>query len=317
MRVIEVGPIDAAAPPPRRLTHGPDDGSPRWSPDGRHLAFVREHHGCRSIFVAPLEGGEPFRVSDEGVGATNPSWSPDGKRLAYTVTPLGTPDPDAAPSDAASPQAALSHAHHDNESSSRGGAAGDSLRATRPRVVRGVGERLDGQGWRPPQACIVVTDIETCEHQHVTKGEFADDQVCWSPSGALLGFTSDREPERNDRVFRSDLWIVPASGGEPQRLTRGLGAVRFPAFSSDGRWIAHVGGEDGDAFWDKPSRLMLAVVDGSTAPRPLAPDLTEESVATFPPCPRLHGRPTVPRSFSWASMPAASASTGSMCSPRS
>src|SRR5206468_11551291 len=51
------------ASPPRRLTAGPRDGTPRWSPDGSTLAFLRAKDGRPQLFLQPLAGGEARQVS--------------------------------------------------------------------------------------------------------------------------------------------------------------------------------------------------------------------------------------------------------------
>src|SRR6187401_3230794 len=66
--------------PPRRLTAGPRDSAPRWSPDGMQLAFVRaaEIEGRAQppqIFVMAMNGGEGRAVTDIPRGAGNPAWS--------------------------------------------------------------------------------------------------------------------------------------------------------------------------------------------------------------------------------------------------
>ncbi|MEV4898343.1 hypothetical protein AB0K48_54330 [Nonomuraea sp. NPDC055795] len=61
---------------PRRLTHGPSDGAPAWSPDGSRLAFLREGQ----LFTLRPDGGEPERLTDLPLGAGAPRWSPDGCR---------------------------------------------------------------------------------------------------------------------------------------------------------------------------------------------------------------------------------------------
>src|SRR5437867_8473248 len=46
------------ASPPRRLSAGPRDGAPRWSPDGSTLAFIRPPDGRPQLYLLPLSGGE-------------------------------------------------------------------------------------------------------------------------------------------------------------------------------------------------------------------------------------------------------------------
>src|SRR5205085_12275707 len=69
---------------PRPPATGNRDSQPRWSPDGRTLAFVR---GAESkppqIHLLPMGGGEATVLTRLKGGASNPSWSPDGKRIAF------------------------------------------------------------------------------------------------------------------------------------------------------------------------------------------------------------------------------------------
>jgi len=70
----------------RPLTFGPKDRQPRWSPDGKTLAFVRTPEGQTDgeLWVLPLAGGEARRIATLAGGIANPAWSPDGARLAFT-----------------------------------------------------------------------------------------------------------------------------------------------------------------------------------------------------------------------------------------
>jgi dipeptidyl aminopeptidase/acylaminoacyl peptidase len=73
---------------PVRLTSGTRDTTPRWSPDGRYLAFVRagETPGPTStpqIYLLPTAGGEAFQWTNTPRGASGPVWSPDGKWVAF------------------------------------------------------------------------------------------------------------------------------------------------------------------------------------------------------------------------------------------
>lgn len=71
---------------PRRLTSGTRDTSPRWSPDGKYLAFVRGSETAGSfaqIYLLPAAGGEAFLLTNAARGAGAPVWSPDSKWVAF------------------------------------------------------------------------------------------------------------------------------------------------------------------------------------------------------------------------------------------
>ena len=62
------------------LTSGPDDGRPRFSPDGSQVLFVRREAGKYSLYRIPVVGGEPRKVVDDAVSG---DWSPDGAKIAF------------------------------------------------------------------------------------------------------------------------------------------------------------------------------------------------------------------------------------------
>src|SRR5437879_9628515 len=73
---------------PHRLTNGPRDSAPQWSPDGKRLAFVRvaEKDGKPQqgqIHVLNFNGGEAWALTSLPKGASSPKWSPDGSRIAF------------------------------------------------------------------------------------------------------------------------------------------------------------------------------------------------------------------------------------------
>src|SRR5580704_17636464 len=79
---------------PRRLTNGPRDSQPRWSPDGTQIAFTRavEKDGKPQppqLYLLSLVGGETMQVSLMENGAGSPQWSSNGTFIAVTSeTPI-------------------------------------------------------------------------------------------------------------------------------------------------------------------------------------------------------------------------------------
>ncbi len=224
----------------RRFTQGIRNHSPRWSPDGRYLAFVSDRGEKNQLFLAPLEGGEPRQVTKAKFGISQPAWSPDGKRVAY-VARVG----DYTEREERSP-----------------------VEKSAPRVIRDLRYKLDGIGFFDERRLHVFTvDIESGEETQVTDGSWNDEHPSWSPDGQRIAFVSDRERERNQRHWRTDVWVVPSTGGRARKITRSKGSASYPAFSPDGHWIAFVGHEHGDAGLAKNAHLLIVPTNGGRPPR--------------------------------------------------
>lgn len=86
VRAEQIYTITAAGSSQKQLTRGAKNDSPRWSPDGRRIAYIHEARGARDIWVMNADGSGTRQVTRSG-HATAPSWSPDGRWLAFG-TPL-------------------------------------------------------------------------------------------------------------------------------------------------------------------------------------------------------------------------------------
>jgi len=241
----------------RSFTNGTRSHSPRWSPDGRSLAFVSNRGDRSQLYVASLDGGDPQRLTRARHGVGQPAWSPDGQRIAY-VAAVGeeTPHEDKSPTDRSA-----------------------------PRVIRDLYFRFDGTGMYDGRRRHVFSiDVASGEAQQLTDGDWNDAAPSWSPDGTKLVFSSDRSAERRDRLAHPDVWVVGAKGGRVRRLTRGRGSATGPRFSPDGEWVAFVGHEYPDQETARNLHLMVVASRGPLrAPRSLSADLDRSPLGAFGP----------------------------------
>jgi dipeptidyl aminopeptidase/acylaminoacyl peptidase len=212
---------------PRRLTSGTRDTTPRWSPDGRRLAFVRpvEKDGKPlgpQIHVLALDGGEAWALTAMPRGAANPVWSPDGRTIAFSST--------ARPGELTA------------------GAKPAGARDSDVRVVTSAVYRANGVadfGYvdpdRPSHIWTVAAGDAPATPTQVTSGEFSEGNVQWSADGTRLTFVSSRVKEPYYSAPDSDLYMVPATGGEPVKMASIEGTIGDYAVSADGARLAFVG----------------------------------------------------------------------------
>jgi dipeptidyl aminopeptidase/acylaminoacyl peptidase len=223
----------------RQLTNGPHDTTPRWSPDGKYLMFVRAREVSgreepAQLFMLAMSGGEPFQFTTLPRGAGGPQWSPDGKMIAFynsaTAEELAKAAKAAAqpsPSPAASPSPAE--------------------RESDVRVINRAVYRANGTGYldfKHPQHIWVVnapkTGDEKVTPKQLTHGRFNDAGAVWAKDSSRIYFDSDFTDEPYYELPRTDIYSVAVTGGEPAKLTSfDMGAATFTV-SPDGKQVAFV-----------------------------------------------------------------------------
>ena len=213
---------------PKRLTTTPGaNNHPRWSPDGKSIAFVSSRGGSSQVWLMPVDGGEPRQLTRLAVDVSGPVWSPLGDKIAFAaeVFPGKTPEESAAKD-------------KENEASKSKARVFDAL------MVRHWTSWNEGK-----RSHLFVADAGTGEAKDLTPdlkvntppapfGGSTD--YAWSPDGKELAFTA--EPAKDAAwSTNNDVWTVPAAGGELTNVTEAnKGADGQPLYSPDGRSLAYV-----------------------------------------------------------------------------
>jgi dipeptidyl aminopeptidase/acylaminoacyl peptidase len=218
-RQIWLAPTDAADGAPYPVTGQGHEVMPRWSPDGRRLAFVSAPpgNGPSDICILPVSAaGERIVVCSWHGAVSELEWSPDGNSLAFVAR-------DA-----------------DVEQYGKPGQPQDGKDMPPRRVTRLI-YRLNAAGWtmdRPNRIFVVAADGSSAPRT-VTPGPFQADGLAWSPDSSKIAFTSARH-DTWDLDLANDLWVVPADGtSEPERLTETGSSYARPSWSPDGRRLAY------------------------------------------------------------------------------
>ena len=249
---IYLAPADRSTPP-RRLTSGEKrDGTPRWSPDGRELAFISNRDGdCSQLYVLPLGGGEARRLTNTKESVREPAWSPDGTRLAFVAR---TRDP----------------LYEEEDEGKRA-----------PHRFTRLFFKLDDEGWtgdRRQQVYVVGSDGST-EPVQLTEGDFESMSPTWSPDSEWIAVSSSRDDDWDTRIF-SDLFVVAAGGGAPRKVTGSDGQCAFPAWSPDGALLAflYVPG-----IFDDPRHAQLTVVPAKGGEQRILSASLDRNCNPYPP----------------------------------
>ncbi len=244
---------------PRRLTLGDhQDTQPRWSPDGRHIAFISNRTGRNQIWIMPVDGGEPQHLFTEETPIGPLVFSPDGRSIAYTartfsVKENGQPYPGAPAEDR-------------NRASKRAkkqeGDAGEG--AFDVQVITRLRYRFDGKGFlgdEREQVYVMGTDAQkTAGSRQLTKGDYDHTgPVNWHPGGRFLTFAAVRRADA-DRTREVDLWQVEVANGALTRLMCGRGSVSHPQWAPRGDALAFIGHDSPHGPSSTP-RLWLLPVD--------------------------------------------------------
>ncbi len=235
--VSRVWVVEVATGKSRQLTGGPgSDRQPRWSPDGKTLAFISTRDSGAQVWVLPIAGGDARKVSSLADGASDPIWLPDGSGLLVVSDIKWPPHQEIDQRNGSYPTEAriwteLMWRHWDDFR------AGKRQHLFRVGVATGT-----------------ATDLTPVDHDVPTIATSGDGDVTVSPDSKdiLVAMHADTSVADNTNV---DLYAV--DGPVLRRVTTSPGADNTPRYSPDNHWASYLSMEHAGFEADRV-RLMLA-----------------------------------------------------------
>jgi len=228
-----------------------NSSSPRWSPDGKYLAFLsaRGEEAKTQIWMLYMGGGEAQQVTDTIQDVDAFEWSPSSDRIALV---LQDPSPEEVDAARRAKEGKKPEKH-----------------AQRAWVIDRQQFKWDTVGYLDRRRThLYVLETASRKLTQVTSGDYDDSEPAWSPDGRFLAFTSNRTPDA-DANYNTDIWVVaadnPDKGKSLVQVTTNPGADHSPAWSPDGKWIACVSQTDAQALDYATQHLLVAPALGGEA----------------------------------------------------
>jgi dipeptidyl aminopeptidase/acylaminoacyl peptidase len=230
--------VPTAGGPARAVTSGPGtDFAPRWSPDGRSIAFISTRAAGAQVWQVPAGGGTATRLTNLESGVNDFLWAPDGRAL-FVVSDVKWP------------------AEH-QEIDQRNGSFPTQARIWTDLMYRHWNEWRVGVRSHLLRVGIgdsAARDLTPFDHD-VPPIALGGADIALAPDGTELAIVYN--PDRDiAQSTNNDVWVIPAAGGAPVQITTRRGNDHSPAFSPDGTRIAYLSMET-PGFESDRTQLMI------------------------------------------------------------
>ncbi len=219
------------------------ESAPRWSPDGKYLAFIsaRGEDESDQIWLLDRSGGEATSLTEFPGSVVDYDWSPDGRQLAVIVADKDPNEPGKDEKDKTPP----------------------------PIVIDRFYFKEDGTGYMGTRRQhLYLFDISTGKAELLTPGNYDEGYPSWSPNGNEIAFMSKRG-EDPDRSNEFGLYVIPARPGSIPRLVTNFegssgdsGWMSGPVWRPDGKEIAFIAAGDPKLIYYSLQHLALVSIDG-------------------------------------------------------
>jgi Tol biopolymer transport system component len=175
----------------RRLTYGPSDDEPKWSPDGLTVVFTRRLNNVKDIWKVQRDGSGLQQITSKSLNNFQPTWSPDGTRVAFTSDRAGTNDIWMMNVDGSNPVRVTSLSGEESEP-----------------VFSPSGAEIAFSETANNSSSIFAVTLSTGATRRITGTGFNDWHPSWAPAGIL--FASDRLPKTVSG--NKTIWITQGDG---------------------------------------------------------------------------------------------------------
>jgi dipeptidyl aminopeptidase/acylaminoacyl peptidase len=240
---------------------------PRWSPDGKYLAFLSaRNEDKKQVWLLNRGGGEAQRLTDTVQDVDDFVWSPDGRRLCLL---LRDPTPEEMESAKEKGKEGDVDEKADEKADDDRVGKRRKLNTQKPWVIDRLQFKVDEIGYLDHRRNhLYVFDLAAKSLRQITSGDYDDSQAVWSPDGKQLAFTSNHSADP-DRNYNNDIWVVSAEntdkGAHLTQITTNLGEDNNPAWSPDGKWIAYVTQIEPKLFEYATKHLAVSPATGGEA----------------------------------------------------
>ena len=217
--------------------------SPRWSEDGKRLAYASTAGGSAQLWVRWMNGGEAVRLTGLPTSPSSIAWSPDGKSIAYTML-VKDEGPKFGSAPANKPEGAEWAA---------------------PLEVHDLlAYRADGEGeLEPGFEKIFVVPATGGSPRQLAFGPYHDGgPLSWSRDGRTLYFGANRKPDWQNDPVEGEIYGLDVASGAVTQLTDRNGPNGNPMVSPNGQLIAYVGFDDKLRAYEN-TQLYVMNRDGS------------------------------------------------------
>lgn len=250
---------------PFQLTRTQDgsSSSPKWSPNGKWIAFTAKRGEKTQLFVISPFGGEAQPVTNEDEGVSGFEWSPGGKHFAITKQEA------ESKADKKRKERFGSYAVDDEE-----------YRLTHLWLVEFKPDMMPAPHEMPcyneskdsteKSDCITLPKAT-----RLTEGDFTVSDFQWSPDGKMIAITHRPNPLINSSVY-SDISILEVNNKKLTELVKNLSVDGFEAWSPDSKQVLFTSAlNDTTSFYYTNNQIFMMSLD-ARKPRPIAQSFDED-----------------------------------------